>query len=414
MVVKELIQELKELGADPKIVDGTLSVNMPKLLKNKSVFMQFKQYRDTIENELKKQEQDVAAEPEEGGKPFNMSLFFFGSNESEFKENKYNLYIQASLFADQNGFEAVWTPERHFDQFGGLYSSPSIMASGLSTITKNIALRAGSVVLALNNPIRVAEEWSIIDNFSNGRVGIAFASGWQPNDFVLAPDNYADRHKVMYQGIEDIRSLWRGENLVRTNGVGDEVEVGLLPRPVQTELPVWVTAASSPLTFESAGKMGANILTHLTGQTVDMLKEKIQIYRKARKEAGYQTAGQVSLMLHTFISNDLNHALSISKGPFKKYLSQGIGLLSNLAESAGIDINNMPESDMETLLEHGFNRYYNTSALIGTAETALPLVTELRDSGVDEIACLIDFGIDSGTILENLVHLNKLRELATT
>ena len=47
----------------------------------------------------------------------------------------------------------------------------------------NIGL--GSVVLPLHSPIRVAEEWSVVDNLSGGRVGISFAAGWQPNDHVV-------------------------------------------------------------------------------------------------------------------------------------------------------------------------------------------------------------------------------------
>ena len=58
---------------------------------------------------------------------------------------------------------------------------------------KSIGLRAGSCVSPLHHPIRIAEEWAVVDNISGGRVGISFASGWQPNDFVLQPEHYADR-----------------------------------------------------------------------------------------------------------------------------------------------------------------------------------------------------------------------------
>ena len=57
-------------------------------------------------------------------------------------------------------------------------------------VTERIEIRAGSVVLPLHNPIRCAEDWSVVDNLSNGRVGLSFASGWHANDFALAPDNF--------------------------------------------------------------------------------------------------------------------------------------------------------------------------------------------------------------------------------
>ena len=98
------------------------------------------------------------------------------------------LLLDGARFADDHGFEAVWTPERHFHAFGGLYPNPSMTSAAIAAITHG-AFRAGSVVLPLHHPIRVAEEWAVVDNLSRGRVGISFASGWQPNDFVLHPEH---------------------------------------------------------------------------------------------------------------------------------------------------------------------------------------------------------------------------------
>src|SRR5213078_4517214 len=113
-------------------------------------------------------------------------------------------------FADRHGFAAVWTPERHFHPFGGLYPNPSVTGAAVAVATERVRIRAGSVVAPLHHPLRIAEEWSVVDNLSGGRVGISFASGWQPNDFVLAPDSYTDRKNIMLRGIEEVRRLWRG------------------------------------------------------------------------------------------------------------------------------------------------------------------------------------------------------------
>ena len=144
----------------------------------------------------------------------DFSLFYFASDEGENAANKYALLLEGAKFADQNGFAAVWTPERHFGAFGGLYPNPSVTNAALaSIITKSIGLRAGSCVSPLHSPIRIAEEWSVVDNISGGRVGISFAAGWQPNDFVLQPEQYANRQDTMFRGIEMVRQLWRGETI---------------------------------------------------------------------------------------------------------------------------------------------------------------------------------------------------------
>src|SRR5207342_155319 len=108
-------------------------------------------------------------------------------------QEEYRLLIEGAKFADRHGFEAVWMPERHFHAFGGLFPNPSVTAAAVAAVTQNVQVRAGSVVLPLHDPIRVAEEWSLVDNLSNGRVGISFASGWHADDFVFAPDAYPDR-----------------------------------------------------------------------------------------------------------------------------------------------------------------------------------------------------------------------------
>ena len=97
------------------------------------------------------------------------SLFFFDGDGANVGPNQYRLLIDSAKYADQHGFTAIWTPERHFHAFGGLYPNPSLTSAALSLVTENVQLRSGSVVLPLHHPVRVAEDWAVIDNLSGGR-----------------------------------------------------------------------------------------------------------------------------------------------------------------------------------------------------------------------------------------------------
>ncbi|HEX3531246.1 MAG TPA: amino acid adenylation domain-containing protein [Thermoanaerobaculia bacterium] len=353
----------------------------------------------------------LATAPRADRRPIDFSLFYFADASAAAAGDKYRLLLEGARFADDNGFKAVWTPERHFHAFGGLYPNPSVTGAAVAAVTRRVAIRAGSVVLPLHDPVRVAEEWAVVDNLSGGRAGISFASGWHAGDFVFAPDHFADRHAVMFRGIETVRALWRGEAVRRRAGAGQEVDVRVLPRPVQPELPVWVTAAGSPATFRSAGTIGAHVLTHLLGQTAEEVGEKIAIYRAARKAAGHPGEGTVTLMLHTFVGADDATVRDIVRGPFTAYLRSSYGLVEILAGSLGLVTENLSEADRDALLEHAFDRYFETSGLFGSPATCLRTIDRLRALGVDEIGCLIDFGIDIETTLAGLRDLAVLRAM---
>ena len=347
--------------------------------------------------------------PVETKPEMKFSLFYFPTyNNSLTSENKYKLLLEGAKFADENQFEAIWVPERHFHNFGDQFPNPSVAAAAVSTITKNIRLRSGSVVLPLHDPIRVAEEWSMVDNLSEGRVELSIASGWHPNDFVLAPDSYENRHQVMRQGINTLKEVWKGKTVTRKNGVGKEFEFYVHPKPIQNELPLWVTAAGSIETFKYAGTIGANILTHLLGQSIENLEEKIKVYRQTLLENGYNSDNyKVSLMLHTFVSDNIDLVKETVEEPFKDYLKNSINLLKPIAEELELDLDN----DLEPLLDIAYQRFYNTSSLFGTPESCQKMINRVYEIGIDEVACLIDFGVDNELVIDNLCHLFDLKEV---
>lgn len=345
-------------------------------------------------------------------------LMFFASRTDPTSASLYHLVLEATRYADQHGFASVWTPERHFCTFGGIFPSPSVMSAALATITQRVRLLAGSLVSPLHDAVRIAEEWAVIDNLSHGRVGISFGSGWNVNDFVFYPDRYVDRDAMMYAQIEDVCRLWAGDAVVRQNSYGQAVDVRIQPRPVQPRLPVWITAAGNPKTFERAGAIGANLLTHIIGQSREELAQKIQRYRQARAAHGHDPgAGIVSLMLHTAMGANRRAVEAQARPPFRSYIrdaveleiraAQGGGTISQGYRMSGADP--IDPDVLEELLDVACDRYMQGAALIGTPDSCAPVAESFKAIGVNEIACLIDFGLPDAAVLEGLPYLDDLR-----
>jgi natural product biosynthesis luciferase-like monooxygenase protein len=363
----------------------------------------------------------VATSHEASPRPIDFSLFYFSSDQNNGPGGAYRLLTEGARFADEHGFVAVWTPERHFHEFGGLFPNPSVTSAALAMITKRVQIRSGSVVAPLHSPIRIAEEWSVVDNLSNGRVAISFASGWMPEDFAVNPASYANRKEIMVQHLETVRRLWRGERVPVPGPLGKDVPIRIFPNPVQRELPLWLTAAGNPETFELAGKLGTNLLTHLLGQSIEEVNRKIGLYRQAWRDAGHPGRGHVTLMLHTFVGKSLESVKATVRQPLIEYLRKSADLIKNYAwafsafkhsskSKAQVDFSALPKDEMDAMLEHAFDRYFETSGLFGTPESCLETIAKLRANDIDEAACLIDFGVDPDLVLENLKYLDLLRQ----
>ncbi len=230
----------------------------------------------------------------------------------------------------------------------------------------------------------------------------------------------------MFRDIDLVQRLWRGETVEFPGATSNNVAIRTLPRPVQGTLPTWITTAGNVDTYIAAGRIGANVLTHLLGQSVEEITPKIAAYRQARAEAGFDPdTGIVSLMLHTFVGSDDETVRNIVRGPMKAYLGTSLSLLKkyawafpafkrpkDMSADLGNDFESLTPDEQDAVLEHAFERYFVTSGLFGRPETCLAMVEQLKAIGVNEIACLIDFGAPEQAVLDSLPYLNQVRQLS--
>ncbi len=352
----------------------------------------------------------------------DFSLFYWGNDDGP-GPRKYQMLLDGARFADRHGFKAIWTPERHFHAFGGPYPNPAVTGAAVAAVTGNLDVRSGSCVAPLHHPARIAEEWAVIDNLTNGRAGLGIAAGWQPHDFVLRPENTPPANKpAMYEAIDTLRRLWRGEAVEFPLGDGSPHAVVTQPRPVSEELPIWVTTAGNPDTWREAGEIGANVLTHLLGQSIEEVGTKIDIYHDALRKARHDPADfTVTLMLHTYLAETREQAREEARGPMKDYLRSAAGLIRQFAwvfpafkrpkgvsNAFELDLDALSGEELEAILDFAFQRYFEDSGLFGTVEDALARVEQLKNIGVDEIACLIDYGIAPQKVLEGLRPLAEV------
>ncbi|MEU9198238.1 MupA/Atu3671 family FMN-dependent luciferase-like monooxygenase [Streptomyces hundungensis] len=353
-----------------------------------------------------------------GERPLDFGVFFFAAV-GDRAEETYRLMLDAARRADELGFGFVSTPERHFHRFGGAFPNPAVTSAAIAAVTSRIQIRAGSVVTPLHPAARIVEDFAMVDGISGGRVAISVGSGWNVNDFVIAPEKYETRREQMIKDVSDIRTAWRTGHWTGPNPLGVETTLPVFPRPVQEDLSVWVTASRSEGTFREAGRLGCNILTHLENQDVASLGDKIALYRSARAEAGWDGPGKVTVMMHTYVADDAATAREVGGGALRDYLLSAIDLEALAVEAGGRMSGNKQGREVlsavkaqRKLAELGVNRYLSGNSLIGSVQECTETARRVRAAGVDEIACLVDFVADPRLVLASLERVAAVRREA--
>jgi len=168
----------------------------------------------------------------------------------------YNEYLDELEFADQLGFDGICVNEHHQNAYG-LMPSPNLMAAALTRRTTNAAIVVlGNSIALYNPPVRIAEEFAMLDCMSGGRLVAGFPVG-TPMDTCFGYGQVPATLREKYdEGYELIMRSWTEPEPFAFNGKFTQLRyVNLWPRPLQQpHPPIWVPGGGSIETWEWVAK----------------------------------------------------------------------------------------------------------------------------------------------------------------
>lgn len=169
----------------------------------------------------------------------------------------YQEYIDQLAYADELGFDGVVLNEHHQTIYG-LMPSPNIIAAALTQRVKNGKIVVlGNLVPLQINPLRIAEEYAMLDSMSGGRLIAGFAVGSGPEAFNY--DIPSPRARRQYwEGIDLVVRAWTEDGPFTHDGPEYPLRyVNVWPKPRQEPRPrVWIPGAISVETMEETAKRG--------------------------------------------------------------------------------------------------------------------------------------------------------------
>ena len=213
----------------------------------------------------------------------------------------YAEHLEEMAYCEELGFDGVVFNEHHYSAYGTM-PSPNLIAAALSQKTKKIKIGVlGNILPLRNHPVRVAEEYAMIDCLSNGRLIAGFVRGIPP-EYIWYGVNPEESRGRFEEAYDLIMTAWTEPVWSHHGNFFNLTDCAIWPRPVQQpHPPIWIAA-------RSAESVEWCVKRHLpcaqVYQTTGQIEDTFNYYRTKAKEAGWD-AGPDKFILcrHIYIDD---------------------------------------------------------------------------------------------------------------
>lgn len=220
----------------------------------------------------------------------------------------YRSYVDTMVFADECGFDWIGCNEHHFSPYG-MMANPNLIAGALVYRTRRAKIAVVGNLVPLNNPIRIAEEYAMLDCMSGGRLVAGLMRGI-PHEYIaynIPPSQSWERQR---EAIALIKKAWTEPEPFGWEGKHYQFrQVSIWPRPFQQPHPPLVVSATSIDSARYAAEIGATMGMVLLSDLA-MAKDCIRVYRETAREHGWEpTPENILVGMHTCIADSDAEAL---------------------------------------------------------------------------------------------------------
>jgi alkanesulfonate monooxygenase SsuD/methylene tetrahydromethanopterin reductase-like flavin-dependent oxidoreductase (luciferase family) len=202
----------------------------------------------------------------------------------------YGQILEQVEFEEELGFHAVWFGEHHY--LGYSFGSPPVVAMAAAGRTKRIRLGTGVSLIPLNHPIRLAEEYAMLDVLSGGRLEYGIGRAFLKYSHEIFGVSEDENHERYHEGTDLIVKAWTAAGPFSYDGKFWKLEdYTFFPKPLQEpHPPIYASAVVTPDSEAFAGSRGFNLATGLFVPAREKVREVIQLYRQTLCEHGFNPA----------------------------------------------------------------------------------------------------------------------------
>jgi probable LLM family oxidoreductase len=216
-----------------------------------------------------------------------------------------NLMEEIKL-ADEVGLDVFAVGEHHRPDYA--ISSPAVILGAAATITKNIKLSSAVTVLGSDDPVRVFQSFATVDLLSSGRAEIMVGRGSFIESFPLFGYDLNQYDELFAEKLDLLLKINKSEVISwKGNHRPSLANLGVYPRPLQAQLPIWQAVGGTPQSAIRAGTLGLPMALAIIGGYPDKFVPFIDLYRETAKNAGHENL-PLGINSHVYVAETSQQA----------------------------------------------------------------------------------------------------------
>jgi len=218
----------------------------------------------------------------------------------------YAHWIEQIDAAEALGFDSFWATEHHFRHFGGMLPNPQMLLVAAAQRTKRIRVGSAVTILPMHDPIRIAEDFAMLDLLSEGRLNFGAGRGMHPFEYQVFGSEFKNAQQRLPEALDLIVRSWSDDTFEWNGEHYRYPKLSVYPKPFQKpHPPIYVTANRDPESFKFIGSRGYHLMTLPWIATNDLQAERVQTYFEALRAHGHRRSEQdLFVMYPAYVADD--------------------------------------------------------------------------------------------------------------
>jgi len=231
---------------------------------------------------------------------FGDVTYDFASNSYQNAGERLKEIVEEVKLADEVGIDLFAMGEHHREDYA--VPAPEIILAALAPVTKNIILSSGVNVISSVDPVKLYQDYSMVDLLSNERAEIMAGRGSFIESFPLFGCDLSDYNALFEEKLNLLLQI-RSNDVVNWQGkFRPKIEnQTVYPRP-NREIPVWIAVGGTPASVERAGRLGLPIMFAIIGGTMEQFLPLVDYYKQTYAHYGHDSKNmEIGVHSHSFI-----------------------------------------------------------------------------------------------------------------